>query len=548
MRSRSERQKGQRALSRRDFLRGAGLAGLGAALAAAGCQPKTVVVEKVVTQVVKETVKETVVVAGTPQVVEKEVTKIVEKQVEKEVEKVITATPVAPEPKTIRYWLPPTTEQVYREKKVNEFMDLHPDITVKMEGADPSKYGEATQLLFKSGDPPDVFWKFGLSLPEMLSEDLVQPYPDEADDYITGAYPSAMFLEGVNMSEGRLYGFWPVGTKTATRVLYCNDEIMEQAGVTPPTNWTELREVAKKITDAGAGQSYGIIVGGKSPWDYTALVGALAMSAGPMASAGGEATCMDWTEARMTIGDDYFVSAIELLDGLIQDGSLFPGYSTISHTEARAGLASNWAGMYMGGWWDAGAYNTQFPDFRYTVAAPPVFDGGKLGYNHGSTFVDRVYVSKETKAYDAIAKFLNFKFGPAYQEGWARNGWFTALPEANTPDNLADPKVKSIFEISDDIRAVPMPISRNVNQAQVSTEFKAQHPNFGEILEGVFSGQIAVGGYKAQAEEYAAMWRAELERAIDELKERGVDVSIDDWIFPNWEPDKDYTADMYNAL
>ena len=429
MKAKSDRKSGQRALSRRDFLRGAGLAGLGTALVAAGCQPKTVVVEKVVTQVVKETVKETVVVEGTPQVVEKEVTKIVEK----EVEKVVVATPVPAEPQEIRYWLPPTTEQAYREKKINEFMDLHPDITVKMEGADPSTYGEATQLLFKSGDVPDVFWKFGLSMPEMLDEDMLNPYPDEAEDYIKGAYPSAMFLEGINLAEGKLYGFWPVGSKSATRVVYCNDALFDKAGVQPPTNWSEFREVAKALTESGAGQSYGVIVGGKSPWDYTALVGALAMSAGPMSSAAGEAGCIDWTQAQLTIGADNVIAALELLDGLIEDGSLFPGYSTISHTEARAGLASDWAGMYMGGWWDNGAYQTKFPDFSYTIVPPPVFDEGKMGTNHGTSFIERVYVSKEAKAsYDAISKFLSCKFGPAYQEGWARNGWFTTLPEANT--------------------------------------------------------------------------------------------------------------------
>ena len=46
-------------LSRREFLRGAGLAGVGLALTAVGCQPKTVMVEKEVTTVVeKEKLKE----------------------------------------------------------------------------------------------------------------------------------------------------------------------------------------------------------------------------------------------------------------------------------------------------------------------------------------------------------------------------------------------------------------------------------------------------------------------------------------------------------
>lgn len=362
------------------------------------------------------------------------------------------------------------------------------------------------------------------------------------------AYPQFMFLEGINMWDGELYGFWPVGAKSATRVLYCNTALFEQAGVEPPTTWSELREVSQALAQAGQGQSYGLILGGKSPWDYTALVGGLAMSAGKMGSANGEDNCVDWTQAELTIADDYFVDGLNVAVDMLEDGSIFPGFTTISHTEARAGLANGWAGMFMGGWWDAGAYNTQFPEFEYQVVAPPVFDEGKMGHNHGIPFIERVYISSQAENLDAIAKFLIYKFGPAYQRGWARNGWFTALPEANEPDNIADPIVQSIFEISEDIRSLPIPISRNVEQAKVNAERNALSPNWGEILEGVFSQQIAPEDYQAESQAHAGAWRAELERAIDEVAGRGVNVSIDDWIFPNWDPDQDYTPEMYEEL
>ena len=71
-----------RKMSRREALKGLGLAAAG--MAAAACQPKTVIV--------KETVKETVIVEGTAKVVEKIV------------EKVTTATPVSAEDLPIIYW------------------------------------------------------------------------------------------------------------------------------------------------------------------------------------------------------------------------------------------------------------------------------------------------------------------------------------------------------------------------------------------------------------------------------------------------------------
>ena len=61
----------QKTITRREFLKTAGIAGAGLAVAGlAGCAAPT-------PAVVKEVVKETVVVAGTPQVVEKVVEKVV---------------------------------------------------------------------------------------------------------------------------------------------------------------------------------------------------------------------------------------------------------------------------------------------------------------------------------------------------------------------------------------------------------------------------------------------------------------------------------------
>ena len=60
--------------------------------------------------------------------------------------------------------------------------------------------------------------------------------------------------------------------------------------------------------------------------------------------------------------------------------------------------------------------------------------------------------------------------------------------------------------------------------------------------------QQQIADYEAQAGAYIKDDRAELERAIKTLKDSGIRVSIDDWIFPNWDPSRDYTDDMYSAL
>ena len=136
-------------MSRRQLLKALGLAAAG--VAAAACQPKTVIVEKekVITQVVKETVKETVVVEGTPKVVEKQVTKVVEK--------VVTATP-PPEPPiklTVAGWSAKVFPEAdnYIEKEVEKAFNVDLEMWIF------ERWTAREQLVARiaGGTPPDAW-------------------------------------------------------------------------------------------------------------------------------------------------------------------------------------------------------------------------------------------------------------------------------------------------------------------------------------------------------------------------------------------------------
>jgi multiple sugar transport system substrate-binding protein len=54
-----------------------------------------------------------------------------------------------------------------------------------------------------------------------------------------------------------------------------------------------------------------------------------------------------------------------------------------------------------------------------------------------------------------------------------------------------------------------------------------------------------VSDMKAAMEDLQSRANAELERAIEAAKEGGAEVSRDDFIFADWDPTLDYTADKY---
>ncbi len=93
------------------------------------------------------------------------------------------------------------------------------------------------------------------------------------------------------------------------------------------------------------------------------------------------------------------------------------------------------------------------------------------------------------------------------------------------------------------VRLEPSPLVKNSAVAQVSSEMTDIRPNFGEIVQGVFSGTIT--DYKAALKDYTDKLTAERDRAIKAVQAKGAEVSIDDWVFPNWDPTKDYTAELY---
>jgi multiple sugar transport system substrate-binding protein len=88
-----------------------------------------------------------------------------------------------------------------------------------------------------------------------------------------------------------------------------------------------------------------------------------------------------------------------------------------------------------------------------------------------------------------------------------------------------------------------VPQIRNPEVASVITEMKPITPNLGEIIMGAFSG--AITDLRGALRTYNTAMTAERDRAIAAVQAKGIKVSKADWVFANWDPDKDYTPDLY---
>jgi len=224
------------------------------------CQPKTVMVEKVVTQVVKETVKETVVIEGTPKVVEKEVTKVVEKEVTKVVEKEISVevTPT-PAPVELTFWHTKTGSQ---EELLNEivadFNASNPyNITVvptSIEGSYDAIFKETVASL-AVGEVPDLV----VAYPSMVAEYMEAGAPLDLGPYI--------YDREYGLTEEEFNDIFPVYIEDNTYpaygnqmlsfpfhksmlVMFANVTLLNEAGVTKmPETWDEFYTACQAVKD-----------------------------------------------------------------------------------------------------------------------------------------------------------------------------------------------------------------------------------------------------------------------------------------------------------
>jgi multiple sugar transport system substrate-binding protein len=227
----------QKKLSRRQMLKGLGLAAVGAA--AAACQPKTVVV--------KETVKETVIVEGTPVVVEKEVTKVVKETV------VVAPAPEEVVEITFMGW-GATEEDEGVRAAIRVFEGAEPNIKVTWLHT-PDNYGEKMLAMIAAGTPPDTAFNGSGGYLTDCRDGLLLDITDmlKADSVIGR---EGYFIEPQETQRctynGRWYG---IGSCWVAPHMYYNADIFEAEGIDPPSNdpaetweWDHFVNVCRQLT------------------------------------------------------------------------------------------------------------------------------------------------------------------------------------------------------------------------------------------------------------------------------------------------------------
>lgn len=425
----------------------------------------------------------------------------------------------------------------------------HSNITIDNPQNTWDTLNEAVTLGVRNGSAPDMFSKpTTVPMQVAVNGGWAMPLEDVVPDFETwkSQFPDTAFIPGVHVFNGKTYA-WTYTSNYSQYgyYIYYDKALMAKAGVDPtsqPMTWDDVRTVAKKITDEGKGEAYGLMASG-------GRLGSIAMALAERAGLAGGA--MNFKTGEYQYAAPLVKEAIELLLAMKSDGSIIPGMISLSHDLAISRMAEGKTGMQFEGAWVIPKWKKDNPKFDYGVAMPPT--GNDKVFHHAS-FAEGtaapivVYAkTKHAKVAGALLSYMGSVDGQVAFTVLSDGRLLSEMPEANEkaakavdlPEAVANYRQLAVKLL---VRQ-PMPEFVNPDIGQVTLQRKAITPNINDIVQGAFTGQVKNLDQALQKLQDAS--NKDLDQAIAAAKKKGVKVSREDFVFPNWDPEKDYTADDY---
>ena len=306
-------------------------------------------------------------------------------------------------------WASSPEETRLLRQVIADFERQYPNIKVQYSPIS-GDYPAAMLAKFSARRPPDVFYVDSNVIPDWIDQGVLEPldgYIEDNDFDTESFFPS--LLDAFKGPDGQQYGLpkdWsPLGTFTT-------DQLLEDAGVEPPSTWDELRSAAEQLE--------GKVQGGKpiclSP-DWARLLAFVYQN-------GGSFLNEDKTEA--TINSPEAKEAVEFYVGLVDDGLAAPPDQ----------LGAGWCGEALGkgvaaivfeGNWLVPFMESTFPDVEYTIS--PMVRGEDDG---NLAFTVSYSIGRDSKNKEAAWVLLSYLTGQEGMATWTSLG--LALPSRDDVD------------------------------------------------------------------------------------------------------------------
>lgn len=212
--------------------------------------------------------------------------------------------------------------------------------------------------------------------------------------------------------------------------MYVNTGILEDSGVDAiPTTWSELIDACKKITEAGH-SAFALNLGTTNANGIQNVFMGTGWSSG--------ISLKDDSGAYKTDGNENLASLAELFKTLYDDGSLYPGMSTLEESEMTSNFAAGNCAFTLA----SAATMSQFTDIDFDAVTVPVKDDytDQSGICYASWAVG---ISDSCENKEAAASFINYLLGGADGTDGSASAGLAATMSAFPNSTVAEPDYSS---------------------------------------------------------------------------------------------------------
>ena len=319
-------------------------------------------------------------------------------------------------------------------KCFDEFERLHPDIELVTSATGGRMDEQKLMCGIAGGAPPDCINQDRFSiggwaargafrrLDDLIERDQADPDAIRGQDFYKACWDEVLF-------DGGVYG---VPINTDDRALYYNEDLLRQAGcvdgsgeVVPPSNWTELKEYALRLTVRDAGGNIdriGFIPNYGNSWLYMYAW----QTGGEFMSADGKTCTLDAPENVAAL--EYVTDVYDALGGAEQVN----GFTESFQTGALDPFLTGKVAMVINGNWNLEAIARHKPDMRFGVVPAPAPEGEQpITWSGGFAWAIPEGAAHVEEAWEFV-KFMNSmeagRIDSAAEYSYARSWGRTYVP------------------------------------------------------------------------------------------------------------------------
>lgn len=315
---------------------------------------------------------------------------------------------------------------------IPEFEAANPGITVKHVNYPYDDFRQQVSAGVQAGEGPDVLNVYFGWIPAYVQQQFLEPLNPEwfpHDKIEADFFPT---IAAAKVKDD----YYALPTAVRTLALFCNMDMLDEAGMEPPTNWEEMVEVAKATVqkDGDKFEKVGItydLAGQGHNWWREALI----RQAGGLPSSEDNRT-LQWNTDEGIEAFNY------VTDFILEYDVSESGFDTDGATAFQNGNAA----LHVDGSYRVGTYTTNAPDLNYQIVPLPEHKEKASFASFWCNTITR-QAAEGDKAI-AAAKWVDFLSSAEVMKRWtpAVGELPARVALADDPALMEDPKVAPFIE------------------------------------------------------------------------------------------------------